>query len=175
LKKTPKQRFRDFINRQDFSEIPAVPLIVGDHAACISGLSLKEICKSGKKLAYALEQAFLIYNHDLVIVFSDVTVEAEAMGVVLNFPEHDHPHIIEYPEIVKIQPKNPLKDGRMPEILYAAECCIKSIGDEVQICVAVKDPFIPATSCDVPMKTPKENVKAMIRSIRITEKQFMDA
>jgi len=141
VKKTPKQRFRDFITREDLSEIPAVPIVAGDHAAHISGLTLKEVCKSGKKLANALVHSFRTYNHDLVVVFSDVTVEAEAMGVVLDFPEDNSPRIIKHPEIAEIQPKNPRKDGRIPEILYAAECCVNSIGEEVQVCVAVKDPF----------------------------------
>lgn len=65
MKKTPKQRFRDFITGQDLSEIPAVPLVAGDHAAHISGLTTKEVCKSGKKLANALVHAFRTYNHDL--------------------------------------------------------------------------------------------------------------
>lgn len=139
--KSPKKRFWDFVTQKDRSELPAIPIIVGDHAAYLSGIPVKEVCKSGKKLAEVLENSFHIYNHDLVIVFSDVTVEAEAMGTIISFPENDSPYILKYPDLSKIKAGDPLQAGRLPEILYAAECCLNSIGSDVQICVSLKDPF----------------------------------
>jgi len=141
MKKTPKQRLRDFISRQDVTGIPAVPLIAGDHAAHLAALTVEEVCTSGKKLGQALEKTFYTYGHDLVIVFSDVTVEAEAMGAVLDYSGGGAPHISACPDITRIQPKDPEKDGRMPEILAATAYCLEKMGDSVQVCTGLKDPF----------------------------------
>jgi len=141
MTKTPKQRFNDFISRRDRSEIPVIPMIAGDHAAFIAGYTLREVCQSGKKLADALEHTFRIYSHDLVIVFSDVTVEAEALGAVLEFSDDRPPFIVKYPDVFKVKPANPCTDGRMPELLFAAERCCERIGSEVTISCSLKDPF----------------------------------
>ena len=141
MTKSPKQRFNDFVVRKNFSEIPAIPMIVGDHAAFISDVPLNQVCKSGKKLAEVLIHSYEIYQHDLIIVFSDVSVEAESLGTQLEFPENASPFIIGYPELSTITPNNPAKDGRMPEILEATERCVQQIGKDVQICVGIKDPF----------------------------------
>lgn len=141
MNKSSKQRLHEFINLSDVTEIPAVPIIAGDHAAVISDMTIKEVCISGKKLGAALVNTFHLYGHDLVVVFSDVTVEAEAMGVNLEFPEDSAPHICDIPELNKISSGNPETDGRMPEILKAAEICVNKIGNEVEVCTAIKDPF----------------------------------
>ncbi len=55
-------------------------MIGADHCARLMGLNLSDVCRSGERLAGVLEYGYNYYNYDMVLVFSDPYVEAEAMG-----------------------------------------------------------------------------------------------
>ncbi len=160
--------FLNYLYSRDVFPYPVAPFFAGDHAACISGYTIEEVCKSGENLAEALMRTSEIYGTDLILVFSDVTVEAEAMGVELEFSKFHTPHILTYPDLSSITPKDPLVDGRMPEILVATQKIINTYEDIVQVCTAIKDPFSLAVLLREPnefyidlIRNPKTNIELL--------------
>ncbi|MCP4724600.1 MAG: hypothetical protein GY863_06175, partial [bacterium] len=151
----PKNRFTDYLSGRNRVDLPAAPIIVGDHAAYISKIPLTKVLLSGNELAAALIKTHDIYKQDTVFVFSDVTVEAEAMGLKLDFPVNEMPKIKSCPDPEKIKSGDPLKDGRMPEILEAGRICVRELGDKAQVFIVIKDPF----SLSVLLRGPEEFLK----------------
>ncbi len=181
MSETLKQKLFDFINHIDYTWIPAIPIIAGNHAAFLSKIDFKEVFYSGNILGKVLENAFLYYNHDLVTVFSDVFLEAEAMGASVKFSGNGSFYLDSLPEERDIVTENPEKSGRIPEILTASEYCVKTIGHDVQVCVTVKDPFSLACMLKGPdlflkdcLKNPESNRQLLVKALE-NQIRFADA
>ena len=105
--------------------------------------------KSGKLLANALSQAQERYQGDFLIVFSDVAVEAEAMGCRLEFPSDAPPHVVESADPDKIRRTDPHCDGRLPMMIEAANILVERFGRQVPVFASMKDSFSVTLACGV--------------------------
>lgn len=116
-------------------------MIAADHLARLLNQPLDAVCRSGGLLAEGLLTARQLYNPDLLIVFSDIAVEAEALGVELEYSPDRNPHTVNQldPENVKLidMPAS----GRIPELFLAAEICRRETGAHFPIFFSIKDPF----------------------------------
>jgi MtaA/CmuA family methyltransferase len=56
------------------------PLVCTDHCAWLCHTDLEEVLTDAHKLAEVIECAYLNYRYDMVLVFSDAYVEAQALG-----------------------------------------------------------------------------------------------
>jgi len=116
-------------------------MVVANHAARLEGFSISEAVTQPDTLARVLYSAYRFYGYDLVMVFSDTMVEAEAMGAQVLIPEDDDPFLLEPPRVSKLEPANPKKDGRMPVVLEAARRLKDLLEDEAPILTSLKGPF----------------------------------
>lgn len=145
---TPKERLKAVLSGRLADRVPAVPMVAGDHAARISEVPIKRIYEDGKTLGEVLVNAYRHYDLDAVIVFSDVAVEAEAIGAELEFPDEGIPFVIN--PSTELRVPDPNRDGRMPLIQEATSRCLELLGEEALVFTSIKGPFSVATLISEP-------------------------
>lgn len=128
------------------SELPEVrppvvfPIVVANHAARIAGERLSSALTNGRVLTEILYHAYRLYNYDLIMVFGDVLIEAEAMGCVIEMGDDEPPALVR-PAGEAARVANPERDGRMREILDATARLVRMAGKEVFVLTSLKGPF----------------------------------
>ncbi len=145
---TPQERVLATLGGRPADRVPAVPMVAGDHAARLCGVPLARIYEDGPTLGRVLVEATRHYGLDAVIVFSDVAVEAEAIGAELEFPEEGIPFVVAPTD--ELRCPDPLRDGRMPLILEATRACRDALGEEALVFASIKGPFSLATLISEP-------------------------
>lgn len=117
------------------------PMIAADHLAYLLNKPLNRVNNSGEAMAQGLLLVQKMYDTDFLIVFADVSVEAEAIGVELEFPENRNPfpkRPLEYNEIKTVKS---CEKGRLPELFKAAQICRRELGNDFPIFFSMKDSF----------------------------------
>ncbi|MBN2621368.1 hypothetical protein JXB22_09805 [candidate division WOR-3 bacterium] len=61
------------------------PIVCADHCAWLAHSDFENTVTDPRKLAWAIEHAYLKYDYDMVLLFTDPYVEAEAMGCPVRF------------------------------------------------------------------------------------------
>jgi uroporphyrinogen decarboxylase len=116
-------------------------MVAANHAARLEGFSISEAVTQPDTLARVLYSAYRFYGYDLIMVFSDTMVEAEAMGAQVLIPEDDDPFLLEPPRVSRLEPADPEQDGRMPVILDATRRLKALLEDETPVLTSLKGPF----------------------------------
>ncbi len=116
-------------------------MIAGDHLAYLADRSISDVVRNGELLAEGVIHAKKLYNPDMVIIFADIAVEAEALGVELEFSVNRNPHPVKLPDLSSVKVIDLPSAGRIPELLKAARLCRKAFGDDYPIFYSMKDPF----------------------------------
>jgi len=116
-------------------------MVAANHAARLEGFSTSEAVTQPDTLARVLYSAYRFYGYDLIMVFSDTMVEAEAMGAQVLIPDDDDPFLLEPPRVSRLEPADPEKDGRMPVILEATRRLKALLEEEAPILTSLKGPF----------------------------------
>ncbi len=104
-------------------------MVCTDHAARITNLNFKEVVHDGKAIARVLRYCYELYKYDMVLVFTDPYVEAQALGCPVTLDP--------YPTL-----RGPASDrsvDRTEQIIKAAEILISEI--PVPVFVSIKGPF----------------------------------
>ena len=119
----PLERVKATLRFERTDRIPVIPEVAAVTAR-LRGKSVKEYVTSGEVLAECQLTAQETFQYDAVIAFADLCVEAEAIGCELVFPADNYPHvkrpaIQSINELSALSVPNPLKDGRMPELIKA--------------------------------------------------------
>jgi len=109
------------------------PIVCADHCARLLNMSLAEVANDGKKLAKVLEFGYQTYQYDMVLVFSDPYVEAQALGCPVKLS----------PSPTLLGPKSTSVSDRTGEIIKAAE--LLKLRVEVPVFVSIKGPFTLAS------------------------------
>lgn len=128
------------------TELPVVrppvvfPIVVANHAARVAGERLSRALTDGAILAELLDHAYRYYQYDLMMVFGDVLVEAEAMGCAVEMGDDEPPTLVR-PAGEETQVANPERDGRMGVILDATARLVRMAGKEVFVLTSLKGPF----------------------------------
>lgn len=100
--------------------VPLTP--VTTVAARLTGKSIRETFSDPDAMYEAACAAIFRFKLDAMMIVADFTVDAEALGCALHFPENGLPsvatHFVKSEEAIKnLKPVNPYKDGRMPVFL----------------------------------------------------------
>jgi uroporphyrinogen decarboxylase len=146
---TPLKRFELYGRGEPVDRLPCVP-IIGNTAARVVKRKVSEIRSDGKLLAEAQIAAWKLFGYDVVRVFTDLYVMAEAMGAKVRVPEDETayleaPALASASELSKLRPANPAKDGLLPAHLEAMKRCADAIGSEVPVNGALTGPFTNAS------------------------------
>lgn len=145
---TPKERIGAFLAGQKIDHVPCVPLIL-NHAARLIGVTIRQYTRSGETMGRAHVAAYRRYGQDLICIFADTGIVAEAMGSGLDYPEDDVPRvaqpIVAQPEdLDKVVPIDVRRAGRLPVYLEAIRHCVKEVGGEVFVSCCYPAPFTTA-------------------------------
>lgn len=144
----PIERLTAYGRGEPVDRLPCVP-IVGNGAARVTGCKISEFRGNGKAIARAQIDAYRLFRYDMVRIFTDLYVQAEAMGAKVYYPEDETAHleapaIDDISKIDSLQPADPYKDGNLPHHLEALKIALDEIGAEVPMAGAVVGPFTNA-------------------------------
>ncbi len=145
---TSLERITAYNKGERIDRLPCNPNIANG-AARVIGCKVSEFKNNGRLMAEAHIQAYRKFNYDGVRVFTDLYVQAEAMGAKVRYPlddtaDLDTPAIQDVVDIDRIQPADPFKDGRLPSHLEAAKILIDQVSKEVPCSGGVVGPFTTA-------------------------------
>ena len=137
--------------------VPVIAQVFG-HAAVISEVSLGAYVRDGELLARCQLKALSRYGYDAVFALMDAGVETEAVGSRLAYRADIYPYVEQYAisdamEVDKLAVPDPRRNGRMPEVLKAAEILRGELRDEVLIVGCVLGPMTLAMQLMGPEKT----------------------
>ncbi len=134
-----ENKILDVINRQRHFAI--FPIVCADHCAHLLKMNFAEVAYDGEKIAQVLEYGYNFYQYDMVLVFVDPYVEAEALGCKVEF--NPYPRLLRSSELIG---KNFIKGAhfnssknRTGEIIKAAKILKNRI--DVPVFVSIKGPF----------------------------------
>lgn len=146
-------------------------MISADHASTIAGIPLKTILTDHRALIDSYSEFFELYRPDGLILFLDVTLEAEAAGVELHFPDDAPPLSEKFLGFGEIPDVDPEKHGRIPLCLKTLTALVKNWGDTCPVFCSLKDPFSLAAN----VVGPEEMLVATIESPDAAEKTITQA
>ena len=147
---TPRERIGALLGARPLDRVPCVPLIL-NHAARILGVTIREYTMDGTVMGRSHVAAWRFYGHDLITIFADTGILAEALGTKLEYPEDDVPRVaapaVVRPEDVdKVVHVDARRAGRLPVYLEAVRHCVREIGDQVFVAVCYPAPFTVAAA-----------------------------
>ncbi len=145
---TPVERFAAYGRGEKIDRLPCVP-IVGNTAARVINVKVSELSLDGALLAKAQIAAYRRFKYDVIRIFTDLYVQAEAMGAKVRYPDDETaylecPAINEISEINRLQPADPYRDGNLPRHLEALRIVLDAVGKEVAVTSAITCPFTNA-------------------------------
>ena len=148
-KYTGRQRIGAAFRQEELDRVAAYPMSCPNNAWLL-GMSLKEYGTDPKKMALAYTEYYNRFKPnlkpDVVVLFQDVFVEVEAMGVKIQLRDEAEPVWLEAavkkPEDVdKLQIPDPEKDGRMSVMLECSRIVRRALGPDVGIGAVTLGPF----------------------------------
>lgn len=147
---TPKERFLAFLQGQPIDHLLCVPLIL-NHANRAAGLTVSQTCKDGAALGRAHADCWRKYGQDMVTLFTDTALVAEAMGTKLRYFDDDAPRVeqpvVQSPDDVgQVRIPDPQSDGRLPVFLEAIRAANAEVGDQVFVSCCFAMPFTIAAA-----------------------------
>lgn len=143
------ERIAATLKFQDTDRIPVIAQVFG-HAATLSGVPIDDYVRNGETLARCQLNALEKYGYDSVFSVMDVCVETESIGSVLQYHRNQYPVVKRYAlskntDPDKLEVPDPLKAGRMPEMLEAIGTLRNSAGNSVLVVGCVLGPFTLAS------------------------------
>ncbi len=146
---TPLERIAAYNKKEAVDRLPCIPS-VGNGAARVIGAKISRFRNNGALIAEAQIEAYRLFQYDVVRIFTDLYVQAEAMGAKVVYPldetaHLDSPVIQDIAELDRLQPPDPYKDGQLPEFLKAMKIALAEVGREVGVVGSITCPFTTAS------------------------------
>jgi uroporphyrinogen decarboxylase len=143
------QRIAATIQFDGADRVPVIAQVFG-HAARLAGVPLDDYVRDGETLARCQLNALQQYGYDAVFSVMDTNVETEAAGSVLRYPGNQYSVIERYAlsngaDWTGLAVPDPLRDGRMPELLKALTILRHELRDDVAVIGCILGPFTLAT------------------------------
>ncbi|MBC7340982.1 MAG: uroporphyrinogen decarboxylase [Clostridia bacterium] len=123
--------------------IPAAPQVLA-WAARIAGVPVRRYVTEAEAMAESLLTSYRRFKYDLLLVGADNSVEAEALGAILEYPEDDYPYVIGrlgFNDLASLRLPEPTKAGRMPVILKACALLRRQVKNQVPVVGKVTGPM----------------------------------
>lgn len=145
---TAAERFAAYGKGRPIDRLPCVP-IIGNTAARVIGVKVSDFRGNGPLIAKAQIAAYKRFRYDIIRIFTDLYVQAEAMGATIRYPVDetaylDAPAITDPDQIGGLEPADPYRDGNLPQHLQAMKIAVDAVGKEVSVTGAVTGPFTSA-------------------------------
>lgn len=143
------ERIGAALNFETPDRVPVIPQVFG-LAGVMAGVPIHKYVRDGLLLAECQIKAIKKYGYDAVFSVMDTSVEAEAVGGILEYKKDMYPTMKTY----AIQDKgmidhlvlpDPNVAGRMPEMLKAVKKLRREVGDEYLVVGCVMGPLTIAT------------------------------
>jgi len=109
------------------------PIVCVDHCAHIANVKFTDVAIDGEKIAQVLLHGYNCYQYDMVLLFLDAYVEAQALGCPVRFT----------PYSTLLGPRSTQGFDRTDEIIKAAQILMEKI--KVPLFVSIKGPFTLAS------------------------------
>ncbi|HUT73414.1 MAG TPA: uroporphyrinogen decarboxylase family protein [Armatimonadota bacterium] len=144
---SPKERLNGFLTGGHLDRFLCVPLVL-NHAARMSGVKIGAHNRDGRIMGECHVEAYRHYGQDLITIFSDTAVLAEALGTELRYPDDDVPRV-ERPAVTDPDDRSRLRpaaadSGRLGVCLQAIGTAVAAVGDEVAVSCCFAAPFTTA-------------------------------
>lgn len=151
------ERVQATVRFERADRVPVIAQVFG-HAAVLAGVPLGDYVRDGERLAQCQIKALEHYGYDAVFALMDTSVEAEAAGSRLLYRDHMYPIVEQYAlddanAVDTLPLPDPHRNGRMPELLRAAQILHRELGNEVLIVGCVLGPMTLAMQLLGPEKT----------------------
>ena len=144
---SPKERVASFLSGKTLDRFPCVPLVL-NHSARVAGAKIGDHNRDGRLMGQCHVEAYRRYGQDLITIFSDTAVIAEAMGTRLHYPDDDVPSVetpaVSDPDDLSRLVRASPSDGRLPVYLEAIRTAIAEVGDDVFVTCCIPAPFTTA-------------------------------
>ncbi len=122
---------------EDTDRLPVVPEVFA-FSARYRGVKVRDYVCDGETLAACQLEAWRDFDYDCVFAFADLSVEAEALGCELSYPEDSYPYIVRHvlegsDDLTGLRLPDPEKAGRMPVILKACRILRREVSEEALV------------------------------------------
>lgn len=146
---TPLERMAAYNKGEKVDRLPCIPS-VGNGAARVIGAKISQFRNNGALIAQAQVESYKLFRYDVVRIFTDLYVQAEAMGAKVVYPSDETAHlecpaIRDISEIGSLLPPDPHKDGQLPAFLQAMKIALEEVGKEVGVIGSITCPFTTAS------------------------------
>jgi len=111
-----------------------------DHAAALSKMTVAECWQSSERLASIFEHAVRHYNPDLIVLHGDDYIEAESLGVTLDWDNGGQPIPTAFPTLKQVSSQGLTGSGRIDMLLEAAKY-LQQIFPSKPLFFTLRDPF----------------------------------
>ena len=123
------------------SSVPSFPIVLGYSIWAyhkLTGIPAYEIMKDGKKHAAAQLHVANEFNLPFVAAFTDLNIIGEALGATLTYmpdviPIHEIPAVNTAEDIESLEPADPYKNGRMPQIIETVKVYVEKFKDSENV------------------------------------------
>lgn len=138
------ERMRKIINGETPDRVPVFPL-VHFGTAHLGGVSIRDFSTDAATNARCLIQAAKTCAYDGLHPGVDVTVEGEAAGSKVEYPEDNIPFVVEpvlgQPNLDKLAMPDVTKSARLPMMIESTRLCAQEVGEELYICSVIMGPM----------------------------------
>ncbi len=142
---TSRERMLAALN---FERPDRVPVFLNNALATSRAIGVKvgELLHNPELFARALVTSYKTYGYDGVRISSDVTVEVEALGGKVAFPEDAGGSLVDHPvksraDFDRLKMPNPQTDGRMALMLKTVALARAQVGEDAFIAATVQGPM----------------------------------
>lgn len=132
----------------NFEKADRVPVFLNNALAAsrVIGVKVGQLLHNPELFAEALVTSYKTYQYDGVRISSDVTVEVEALGGRVAFPEDAGGSLVEHPVKTRadfdgLKTLNPQTDGRLATMLKTVSLVRRAVGEDTFIAATVQGPM----------------------------------
>ncbi len=140
----PLELIEQALRCEDSDRTPVVPL-VGLHSSVYSDMDVLDLVQDADAQSKSQLMALRKFGYDGVFTCMDLTMEAEALGAAVDFPENAFPYVRQHPideplDILELE-MPPVVDTRMNIFVDTAEKLVKEVGETHLVSSYMIGPF----------------------------------